>query len=144
MQVDSFEDMLFMRAAMGAAVEFDGSGLDGPDPFSSVEQDQLKEAGTGKEVVRWHQAKSGSAMPKSDAFAQAMELVSNKFHMDMAKFRKLMEARMQAMVVILEQLVVTSQGGAGFWVLPNPEVEILDVSSSDASPPCKQVKRSHK
>ena len=37
MQVDSFEDAMFMRAAMGAAAEFDGAGLDGPDPFSSVE-----------------------------------------------------------------------------------------------------------
>ena len=36
MQVDSFEDAMFMHAAMGAAAEFDGTGLDGPDPFSSV------------------------------------------------------------------------------------------------------------
>ena len=144
MQVDSFEDALFMRVAMGAVAEFDGSDLDGPDPFLSVERDQLKEAGMGKEVVWRHQAKSGSATRKSDTFAQAMELVSNKFHTDMAEFRKSMEARTQVMVVILEQLVATSQGGTGFWVLPNPEVETLDVSSSDASPPCKRVKRSHK
>ena len=144
MQVDSFEDAMFMCAAMGAVVEFDGSGLDGPDLFSSVERDQLKEAGMGKEVVWQRWVKSGSAMPKADVFAQAMELVSNKFHTDMAKFRKSMEARTQVMVAILEQLVATSQGGAGFWVPLNPEVETLDVSSSDASPPHKRVKRSCK
>ena len=142
MQVDSFEDAMFMCAAMGAAAEFDGTGLDSPDPFLSVEWDQLKEAGMGKEVVWWRQVKSGSAMPKADVFAQAMELVSNKFHTDMAKFRKSMEARTQAMVSILEWLVVTSQGGTSFWVLPNPEVETLDDLSSDMSPPCKRVKRS--
>ena len=88
--------------------------------------------------------KSGSATHKSDALSQAVELVSNKFHTDMAEFRKLMEARTQAMVVILERLVATSQGGAGFQVPLNLEVETLDVLSSDASPPCKQVKRGHK
>ena len=144
MQVDLFEDAMFMHAAMGAAAEFDGAGLDGPDPFSSVERDQLKEAGVGKVVVLQHRVKPGSTTHKSDALSQAVELVSNKFHMDMAKFRKLMEARMQAMVVILEQLVVTSQGGAGFQVPPNLEVETLDISSSDASPPHKRVKRSRK
>ena len=102
MQVDSFKDMLFMHAAMGAAAEFDSTGLDGPDPFLSVEQDQLKEAGMGKEVVWRHQAKSGSATRKSDTFAQAMELVSNKFYTDMVEFKKSMEARTQAMVSILE------------------------------------------
>ena len=102
MQVDSFEDMIFMHVVMGAAAEFDGTGLDGPDPFSSVGHDQLKEAGAGKEVVRQCQAKSASSMPKSDMFTQAMELVSNKFHTDMAEFKKLMEARTQAMVSILE------------------------------------------
>ena len=102
MQVDSFEDALFMRAVMGAAAEFDGSGLDGPDPFLSVERDQLKEAGVEKEVVQQRRVKSGSAMPKSDTFAQAMELVSNKFHTDMDEFKKSMEARTQAMVAILE------------------------------------------
>ena len=144
MQVDSFEDALFMCVAMGAAAEFDGSGLDGPDLFSSVEWDQLKEAGVEKEVVQQHQVKSGSATPKSDVFAQAMELVSNKLHTDMAEFKKSMEARTQAMVAILEWLVVSSQGGTGFWVPPNLEVEMLDVSSSDTSPPCKRVKRSQK
>ena len=144
MQVDSFEDAMFMCAAMGAATEFDGSGLDGPDPFSSVGWHQLKEAGMGKEVIPWHQAKSGSATRKSDTFAQAMELVSNKFHTDMAEFKKSMEAWTQAMVVILEQLVSSLQGGAGFQVLPNPEVETLDISSSSTSPPHKRVKRSHK
>ena len=39
--------------------------------------------------------------------------------------------------------MASSQGGAGLWVPPNPEVEMLDVSSSDAFPPCKRVKRSH-
>ena len=135
---------MFMRATMGAAAEFDGAGLDGPDPFSSVERDQLKEAGMGKAVVWWRQVKPGLTMCKSDTLSQAVELVSNKFHMDMAEFRKLMEAKTQAMVAILEQLVVTSQGGAGFQVPPNLEVETLDISSSDASPPCKRVKRSHK
>ena len=140
MQVDLFEDAMLM----GAAVEFDSTGLDGPDPFLSVEQDQLKEAGMGKVVVWWRWVKSGSATHKSDAFTQAVELISNKFHTDMVEFRKLMEARTQAMVLILEQLVVTCQGGAGFQVPPNPEVETLDVLSSDASPPHKQVKRSRK
>ena len=144
MQVDSFEDMMFMRAAMGAVAEFDGTGLDGPDPFSSVERDQLKEAGAGKAVVRWRWVKSGSATHKSDALSQAVELVSNKFHADMAEFRKSMEARTQAMVSIVERLVATSQGGAGFQVLLNPEVETLDDSSSNMSPPCKRVKRSRK
>ena len=102
MQVDSFEDAMFMCAVMGAVAEFDGSGLDSPDPFSSVERDQLKEAGMGKEVVQQCWAKSGSSMYKSDAFTQAMELVSNKFHMDMAKFNKSMETWTQAMVAILE------------------------------------------
>ena len=102
MQVDSFEDAMFMHAAMGAAAEFDGSGLAGPDPFSSVEQDQLKEAGAGKEVVRRHRVKPGSTMRKSNALSQAMELVSNKFHMDMAEFKKSMEAWTWAMVLILE------------------------------------------
>ena len=102
MQVDSFKDVMFMHAVMGAATEFDGTGLDGPDPFSSVGHDQLKEAGMGKEVIPWHQAKSGSATCESNRFTQAMELVSNKFHTDMAKFRKSMEARTQAMVSILE------------------------------------------
>ena len=142
MQVDSFEDMMFMRAAMGAVAEFDGTGLDGPDPFSSVERDQLKDAGAGKVVVRQHRVKPGSTTRKSDALSQAVELVSNKFHMDMAEFRKSMEARTQAMVSILERLVATSQGGAGFRVPPNLEVETLDNSSSDASPPHKRVKRS--
>ena len=41
MQVDSFEDAMFMHVAMGAAMEFNGSGLDGPDPFLSVGRDQL-------------------------------------------------------------------------------------------------------
>ena len=86
-------------------------------------------------MVRWCQA-------KSDALAQAVELVSNKFHMDVAEFRKSMEARTQAMVSILERLVASSQGGAGFRVPPNPEVETLDDSSSDVSPPHKRVKRS--
>ena len=54
MQVDSFEDVMFMHAAMGAATEFDGTGLDGPDPFLSVGHDQLKEAGVGKKVVWQH------------------------------------------------------------------------------------------
>ena len=143
MQVDSFEDAMFMRAVMGAAAEFDGAGLDGPDPFSSVGRDQLKEAGVGKEVVRRRRAKPGSATRKSDALSQAVELVSNKFHADMAEFRKSMEARTQAMVAILERLVPSSQGGAGFQVPPNPEVETLDDSSSDTSPPRKRVKRSH-
>ena len=142
MQVDSFKDAMFMCAAMGAAAEFDGAGLDGPDLFSSVERDQLKEAGVGKAVVRWRQVKPGSTTRKSDALSQAVELVSNKFHMDMAEFRKSMEARTQAMVSILERLVASSQGGAGFQVPPNLEVETLDNSSSDASPPCKRVKRS--
>ena len=142
MQVDSFEDAMFMHAAMGAAAEFDGAGLDSPDPFSSVERDQLKEAGMGKVVVRQHWAKSGSSTPKSNVFAQAMELVSNKFHTDMAEFRKSMEAWTQAMVAILERLVSSSQGGAGFRVRWNPEVETLDDSSSDTSPPRKRVKRS--
>ena len=142
MQVDSFEDAMFMHAVMGAAAEFDGTGLDGPDPFSSVERDQLKEAGTEKAVVRRHQVKPGSGTHKSDAFTQAVELVLNKFHTDMAEFRKSMEARTQAMVMILERLVSSLQGGAGFQVPPNPEVETLDDSSSDASPPCKRVKRS--
>ena len=142
MQVDSFKDVMFMHAAMGAAAEFDGTGLDGPDPFLSVERDQLKEAGTGKAVVRRRRVKPGSTTRKSDALSQAVELVSNKFHMDMAEFRKSMEARTQAMVSILERLVSSSQGGAGFWVPPNPEVETLDNLSSDASPPCKRVKRS--
>ena len=86
--------------------------------------------------------KSGSAMSKLEALAQAVELVLNKFHMDMVEFRKSMEARTQAMVSILERLVATSQGGAGFQVPPNPEVETLDDSSSDMSPPLKIVKRS--
>ena len=137
MQVDSFEDAMFMHAVMGAATEFDGAGLDSPDPFSSVEQDQLKEASTGQAVVWWRQAKSGSSMPKSDALAQAVELVSNKFHMDMAEFKKLMEARTQAMVA-------SSQDGTGFWVQWNLEVEMLDISSSDMSPPHKRVKRGRK
>ena len=102
MQVDSFEDALFMRAVMGAAAEFDGSGLDGPDPFLSVERDQLKEAGMGKAVVQQHQVKPGLTMHKSNVLSQAVELVSNKFHMDMAEFRKSMEAWTQAMVLILE------------------------------------------
>ena len=89
-------------AAMGAAAEFDGASLDGPDPFSSVGRDQLKEAGVGKEVVRRRQVKPGSGTCKSNALSQAVELVSNKFHMDMAEFRKSMEARMQVMVAILE------------------------------------------
>ena len=110
---------MFMRAAMGAAAEFDGAGLDGPDPFSSVERDQLKEAGAGKVVVRRHQVKPGSTTRKSDALSQAVELVSNKFHTDMAEFRKSMEARTQVMVLILERLVASSQGGAGFRVPPN-------------------------
>ena len=131
-----------MHVVMGAAAEFNSSGLDSSDPFSSVGQHQLKEAGMGKEVVQQHWAKSGSSMHKSDAFTQAMELVSNKFHTNMVKFKKLMEARTQAMVAILERLVVTSQGGTGFWVPPNPEVETLDDLSSNASPPCKRVKRS--
>ena len=142
MQVDSFKDVMFMHAAMGAAAEFDGTGLDSPDPFLSVEWDQLKEAGMGKAVVQQRQAKSGLATCKSDMFTQAVEPVSNKFYADMAKFRKSMEARTQAMVSILEWLVVTSQGGTSFWVLPNPEVETLDDLSSDMSPPCKRVKRS--
>ena len=142
MQVDSFEDAMFMRAAMGAAAEFDSTGLDGPDPFSSVERDQLKEAGAGKVVVRWRRVKPGSTTCKSDALSQAVELVSNKFHTDMAKFRKSMETWTQAMVSILEWLVVSSQGGTGFRVPPNLEVETLDNSSSDASPPHKRVKRS--
>ena len=37
MQVDSFEDMMFMRAAMGAAMKFNGTGLNSPDLFLSVE-----------------------------------------------------------------------------------------------------------
>ena len=143
MQVDSFKDTMFMHAAMGAAAEFDGAGLDGPDPFSSVEWDQLKEAGVGKVVVRRRQVKPGSGTRKSDALSQAVELVSNKFHTDMAEFRKSMEARTQAMVAILERLVSSSQGGAGFRVPPNPEVETLDDSSSNVSPPRKRVKRSH-
>ena len=102
MQVDSFEDAMFMHVVMGAAAEFDGAGLDGPDPFLSVEQDQLKEAGMGKVVVWQRRVKPRSTTPKSDVFAQAMELVSNKFHTDMAEFRKSMEAWMQAMVSILE------------------------------------------
>ena len=102
MQVDSFKNTMFMHAAIGAAAEFDGTGLDGPDPFLSVGRDQLKEAGMGKEVVWWNRAESGSAMCKSDVFTQAMELVSNKFHMDMAEFKKSTEARTQAMVAILE------------------------------------------
>ena len=102
MQVDSFKDVMFMHVVMGAAAEFNSSGLDSSDPFSSVGQHQLKEAGMGKEVVQWRQAKSASLMPKSNAFAQAMELVLNKFHTDMAEFRKSMEARTQAMVSILE------------------------------------------
>ena len=142
MQVDSFEDVMFMRAVMGAAAEFNGAGLDGPDPFSSVERDQLKEAGAGKAVVWQRRVKPGSTTHKSDALSQAVELVSNKFHTDMAEFRKSMEAWTQAMVVILERLVSSSQGGAGFRVRRNPEVETLDDSSSDASPPRKRVKRS--
>ena len=102
MQVDSFKDVMFMHAAMGAAAEFDGAGLDGPDPFSSVEQDQLKEAGVGKMVVWQRRVKPGLTMRKSDALSQAVELVSNKFHMDMAEFRKSMEAQTQVMVSILE------------------------------------------
>ena len=102
MQVDLFEDAMFMHMAMGVATEFDGTGLDGPDLFSLVGHDQLKVAGAGKEVVQWHQAKSASSTPKSDAFTQAMELVPNKFHTDMAEFKKLMEAQTQAMVAILE------------------------------------------
>ena len=102
MQVDSFEDVMFMHAVMGAATEFNGAGLDSPDPFSSVEQDQLKEAGAGKAVVQWHWVKPGSTMRKSNALSQAMELVSNKFHMDMAEFKKSMEAWTWAMVLILE------------------------------------------
>ena len=144
MQVDSFEDAMFMCVVMGAATEFNGTGLDGLDPFSSVGRDQLKEAGVGNEVVQWHWAKSASSIPESNTFTQAMELISNKFHTDMVEFRKLMEARTQAMVLILEQLVVTSQGGAGFQVLPNLEVETLDDSSSDVSPPCKRVNKSRK
>ena len=143
MQVDLFEDAMFMHAAMGAAAGFDSTGLDSPDPFSSVERDQLKEAGMGKVVVRRRRVKPGSTTRKSDALSQAVELVSNKFHTDMAEFRKSMEARTQAMVSILERLVATSQGGAGFRVPPNLEVETLDDSSSDASPPRKRVKRSH-
>ena len=102
MQVDSFEDALFMRVAMGAVAEFDGSDLDGPDPFLSVERDQLKEAGMGKAVVQWHWAKSGSATCKSNTLSQAVELVLNKFHTDMAEFKKSMQARTQAMLSILE------------------------------------------
>ena len=142
MQVDSFKDAMFMHAAMGAAAEFDGTGLDGPDLFSSVGRDQLKEAGVGKEVVWQRWAKPGSATHKSDALSQAVELVSNKFHTDMAEFRKSMEARTQVMVSILERLVASSQGGTGFRVPPNPEVETLDNLSSDVSPLCKRVKRS--
>ena len=56
----------------------------------------------GKEVFQQCQAKSASSMSKSDAFTQAMELVSNKFHTNMAKFKKSMEAQTQAMVAILE------------------------------------------
>ena len=141
MQVDSFEDAMFMCVVMGAAAEFDGTGLDGPDLFSLVGHDQLK-AGAGKEVVWWRQVKPGLTMCKSDTLSQAVELVSNKFHMDMAEFRKSMEAQTQVMVSILERLVASLQGGAGFQVLPNPEVETLDDSSSDASPLCKRVKRS--
>ena len=106
--MDSFEDAMFMCAAMGAAAEFDGAGLDGPDPFSSVERDQLKEAGAGKAVVRRCWVKPGSTTRKSDTFSQAVELVSNKFHTDMAEFKKSMETRTQAMVLILEWLVVSS------------------------------------
>ena len=102
MQVDLFEDVMFMRAAMGAAAEFNGAGLDSPDPFLSVERDQLKEAGMGKVVVRRCRVKPGSTMRKSNALSQAMELVSNKFHMDMAEFKKSMEAWTWAMVLILE------------------------------------------
>ena len=102
MQVDSFKDTMFMHAAMGAAAEFDGAGLDGPDPFSSVERDQLKEAGMGKVVVWRRWVKPGLTMRKSNVLSQAVELVSNKFHMDMAEFRKSMEAWTQAMVLILE------------------------------------------
>ena len=97
----------------------------------------------GKAVVQQHQVKPGLTMHKSNVLSQAVELVSNKFHTDMAEFRKLMEARMQVMVAILERLVSSSQGGAGFRVQLNLEVETLDDSSSDASPPCKRVKRSH-
>ena len=102
MQVDSFEDAIFMCAVMGAAAEFNGTGLDGPDPFLSVGCDQLKEAGAGKAVVWWCQVKPGLTMHKSNTLSQAVELVSNKFHMDMAEFRKSMEAWTQAMVLILE------------------------------------------
>ena len=102
MQVDSFEDAMFMHATMGAAVEFDGTGLDGPDPFLSVERDQLKEAGMGKAVVWRRQVKPGSTMRKSDMLSQAVELVLNKFHTDMAEFRKLMEAQTQAMMLIFK------------------------------------------
>ena len=133
---------MFMRAAMGAAAEFDGAGLDSPDPFSSVERDQLKEAGAGKVVVWQCRVKPGSTTHKSDALSQAVELVLNKFHTDMAEFRKSMEAQTQAMVSILERLVASSKGGAGFQVPPNLEVETLDDSSSDTSPPRKRVKRS--
>ena len=143
MQVDSFEDVMFMRAVMDAAAEFDGAGLDGPDPFSSVERDQLKEAGVGKAGVWWRRVKPGSTTRKSNTLSQAVELVSNKFHTDMAEFRKSMEAWTQVMVVILERLVSSLQGGAGFRVPLNPEVETLDDSSSNASPPHKRVKRSH-
>ena len=93
---------MFMHEVMGAVAKFNSSGLDSPDPFSSVGQHQLKEAGAGKEVVWQHWAKSGLTTPKSKVFTQAVELVSNKFHTDMAEFKKLMEARTQAMVSILE------------------------------------------
>ena len=46
--------------------------------------------------------KPGLTMHKSNTLSQAVELVSNKFHMDMAEFRKSMEAWTQAMVLILE------------------------------------------